>query len=111
MQFPVPEVDWPRHLQEVGPEEDPAILLSGASKLAAKHYLVYAVRINLESMEVDFRSSVGEWIYADLRLDVMLEELMFFSDFDRTAAITVAGSHYILWMVPATETVAELPRT
>jgi len=50
MQFPVPEVGWPRHLQEVGPEEDPAILLNGASRLAAKYYLVYAVRINFESI-------------------------------------------------------------
>jgi len=40
---------------------------------------------------------------------VMLEELKFLADFDRTAAVPLGGSHYIFWMTPTTESVMTAP--
>ncbi|HEX3983128.1 MAG TPA: hypothetical protein VHX12_05485 [Acidisoma sp.] len=109
MEFPVPRLTWPRHLQQSGPEQDPSILLSGTSEIGGGRYLVFALRVDLDSLEADFRSDLDESVYADLRLDVMLEELMFFADFDRTAVVPLQGGHYIFWMVPNAEPMTGTP--
>jgi hypothetical protein len=103
MEVHVPELQWPQYLQESGPAQDPSILLSGISQLGACRYFVYALRMDLTNLEADFRDDVDESIYADYRLDVMLEELLFLVDFDRTAAVPLDGGFYFFWMVPAGE--------
>jgi hypothetical protein len=109
MEIPVPELTWPRHLQPIGPKEDPLILLSGLSDVGGGHYLVYALRIDLDSLEADVRSDIDDYVYEELGLDVMLEELKFLADFDRTAAVPLGGSHYVFWMTPTTDPVTTAP--
>jgi hypothetical protein len=111
MDVHVPELQWPRHLQESGPKQDPSILLSGTARIGACRYFVYALRINLTTLEADFRDDVDEWIYTDYRLDVMLEELLFLSDFDRTAAVPLDSGSYLFWMVPSREGALPAPET
>lgn len=60
-----------------------------------------AVRVNPNHLRVDFRPDLGKAVYADYPLELMLDELTFFDDIDRSAVVRLESGSYILWMVPA----------
>ncbi len=96
----IPELSWPGCLKPSGPKEDPLILLNGISEIGGARHLIYALRVDPYTLEVDLRRDLDASVYADQRLDVMLEELLFFADFDRTAAVSLDQGNYVFWMVP-----------
>jgi hypothetical protein len=109
MNVSIVELHWPRFLQPSGPKEDPSVLLAGISTLADARHLVYAMRINLDTLGADLRDDLDESVYADYRLDVMLDELLLFATFDRTSAVPLGNSYYIFWMVPFSERIMPIP--
>jgi hypothetical protein len=109
MNVNIVELDWPRTLQPSGPKEDPSVLLSGIGTLGDARHLVYALRINLNTLEADLRDDLDESVYTDYRLDVMLDEILFFSTFDRTSAVLLGNSYYLFWMVPCSERTLPIP--
>ncbi len=100
MDVAAPELRWPRFLQPSGPKEDPSVILSGLSALGDSQHLVYALRVNLDTLAADLRDDLDGSVYTEYRLDVMLEELLFFADFDRASAVAMGSSYYLFWMVP-----------
>jgi hypothetical protein len=99
VQFPAPE--WPAELLEAGPPEDASILLSGPARIGEAPYRVLAVRINPNTLAVDYRYDLGEDVYADYQLEDTLEELTFLNDIDKSVLVTVGQGHYVIWMLPA----------
>jgi hypothetical protein len=93
--------DWPKGRSLDPPER--------VERRGGGHYLVYALRIDLDSLEADVRSDIDDYVYEELGLDVMLEELKFLADFDRTAAVPLGGSHYVFWMTPTTDPLTTAP--
>lgn len=97
----LPEPRWPAELLEDGPDEDPSILLSRAVEIGNVLHRLLAVRVNPNHLRVDFRPDLGKAVYADYPLELMLDELTFFDDIDRSAVVRLESGSYILWMVPA----------
>ncbi|WP_284947781.1 hypothetical protein [Acidisoma cladoniae] len=96
----MPQVHWPKELQEEGPNQDPSILLGGAAEIGGTSYRIHAMRINLDGLEPDFQADVEEAVYAEYRIDVIFEELIFLDDFDGSSTLSLDTGNYILWMNP-----------
>jgi hypothetical protein len=97
----LPEPKWPSELQEQGPLEDPSILLAGAATIGKAPHRVVAVRMNPRTLAIDYRPDLEEDIYADCQVDAMLEELTFLEDIDQSVLVPMAGSSYVIWMMPS----------
>ncbi len=102
VQFPVPE--WPAELTADGPPEDPLILLSGSARIGQARHQILAVRVNANTLAVDFRADLDEGIYADHQLEDMFDELTSLNDIDKTALVPVGRGHYVIWMMPCSDT-------
>jgi hypothetical protein len=99
----LPELNWPVELLETGPDEDPSILLSGATEIGTAPHRVLAIRVNPSHVQVDFRANLDEAVYADYQLGVMLEELNVFDNVDRSAVVPLESGNYVIWMVPSAD--------
>jgi len=102
VQLPAPE--WPSELLEAGPPEDPFILLSGPARIGEAPYRVLAVRVNPNTLGVDYRNDLEEDVYADYQLEDRLDELTFLDDIDRSVLVPIEHGHYVLWMLPSGDT-------
>ena len=102
VQLPVPE--WPSELLEAGPPEDPVILLSGPARIGAALYRVLAVRVNPNTLGVDYRNDLEEDVYGDYQLEDRLDELTFLDDIDRSVLVPMEHGHYVVWMLPSGDT-------
>ncbi len=100
MPIRLPEPRWPSELLEQGPPEDPSILLSGAAEIGKAPYRVLAVRLNPNTLAVDYRADLNEDIYADYEVESMLDELTVLDDIDKSVLVPIAGGHYVVWMLP-----------
>jgi hypothetical protein len=96
----LPEPLWPAELLEEGPPEDPTILLGGAAEIGHAPYRVLAVRLNPNSLAVDYRADLQETVYADYQLEGILDELTFMDDIDKSVLVAAGGSQYVIWMMP-----------
>jgi hypothetical protein len=96
----LPEPRWPSELLEQGPPEDPSILLSGAAEIGKAPYLVLAVRLNPNTLAVDYRADLNEDVYADYEVESILDELTVLDDIDKSVLVPIAGGHYVIWMLP-----------
>ena len=96
----LPEPRWPSELLEEGPPEDPSILLGGPAEIGKAPHRVLAVRLNRNTLAIDYRTDVAEDIYADYQLEGMLDELTFLDDIDKSVLVPIEGAHYVVWMVP-----------
>jgi hypothetical protein len=99
VQLPAPE--WPYELLESGPPEDPFILLSGPATIGEAPYRVLAVRVNPNTLGIDYRYDLGEDVYADFQLDEMLDEFTFLDDIDKSVLVPIEHGHYVIWMLPS----------
>ena len=97
----LPEPLWPSELQEEGPPEDPGILLAGAAEIGKARHRVLAVRLNPNTLAVDYQTEVEEEIYADYQLEDMLDELTFLDEIDKSVLVPMADGHYVIWMIPS----------
>jgi hypothetical protein len=102
VQLPAPE--WPLQLLEAGPPEDPFILLSGPARIGEAPYRVLAVRINPNTLAIDYRYDLGEDVYADYQLEDTLEELTFLDDIDKSVLVPIEHGHYVIWMLTCGDT-------
>jgi hypothetical protein len=96
----LPEPRWPSELLEQGPPEDPSILLSGAAEIGKAPYRVLAVRLNPNTLAVDYRADLNEDVYADYEVESILDELTVLDDIDKSVLVPIAGGHYVIGMLP-----------
>jgi len=102
VQLPAPE--WPSELLEAGPPEDPFILLSGPARIGKAPYRVLAVRVNPNTLGVDYRYDLGEDVYADYQLEDTLDALTFLDDIDKSVLVPIEHGHYVIWTLPFGDT-------
>lgn len=102
VQLPLPE--WPPELLEAGPPADPFILLSGPARIGEAPYRVLAVRLNPNTLGVDYRYDLGEDVYAGYQLEEMLDEFTFIDDLDKAVLVPIEHGHYVIWMLPSGDT-------
>ena len=100
MPIRLPEPRWPSELLEQGPPEDPSILLGGAAEIGKAPYRVLAVRLNPDTLAVDYRADLNEDIYADYEVESMLDDLTVLDDIDKSVLVPIAGGHYVVWVLP-----------
>lgn len=96
----LPQPRWPSELLEEGPPEDPSILLGGAAEIGKAPHRVLAVRLNPNTLAVDYRRDLEEDVYADYQLEGVLDELTFLDDIDKSVLVPIGGGHYVVWMIP-----------
>jgi hypothetical protein len=96
----LPEPRWPSELLEEGPPEDPSIVLGGAAEIGQAPHRVMAVRLNPNTLAVDYRDDVQENVYADYQLEDRVDELTFLDDIDKSVLVPIGGAHYVIWMMP-----------
>jgi hypothetical protein len=113
MAVPCPNCRWPAELDERGPAEDPAILLTGTAYIGTIPVLVLAVRIDPNTGRLpDYKPGVPRAAYAGGRFDVVLEVLMdeleyIASELDdllgesRPSTVQLPGGLYRLCTLPA----------
>ena len=106
MPVSLPALRWPAALIEQGPPEDPAILLGGAAAIGEAPHLVLAMRINPRTLSVDYRQELDEDVYADYRLEELLDELTFMDAIDKSVLVPMGGGAYVLWMTPDSDAAA-----
>jgi hypothetical protein len=99
VQLPAPA--WPPQLLEAGPPEDPFILLSGPARIGEAPYRVLAVRINPNTLGIDYRYDLGEDVYADYQLEDMLDEFTFLDEINKSVLVPIEQGHYVIWMLPS----------
>jgi len=104
MPVSLPEPRWPAELEEEGPPDDPTILLSGAAEIGQATHRILAMRINPGTLAIDYRQDVDEDVYEDYQLEEMLDELTFMDDIDKSVLVQMGGGHYVVWMMPFSET-------
>jgi hypothetical protein len=100
MPIRLPEPRWPSELTEEGPPEDSLILLGGAAEISKAPYRVLAVRLNPNTLTVDYRADLNEDIYAEYEIEATLDELTVLYDIDKSVLVPIAGAHYVVWMLP-----------
>ena len=100
MPIRMPQLRWPAELQEEGPHQDPSIILVAAVVIDSASYRIQAMRIDLDSLEPDFRADLEEDNYADHRIYDIFEELIFLDNFDRSSVLSLESGNYIFWMAP-----------
>jgi hypothetical protein len=58
------------------------------------------MRINPNTLAIDYRHYVDEEAYEDYQLEEMLDELTFMDDIDKSVLVPMGGAHYVIWMMP-----------
>jgi hypothetical protein len=58
------------------------------------------VRINPNTLGVDYRYDLAEDTYADYQLEDTLDELTFLDDIDRSVLVSIERGHYVIWLLP-----------
>lgn len=113
MPIPCPNCRWPLQLDERGPAEDPAILLTGTAYLDTSPIQVVAIRVGTDSARLpDYKPGVSRDAYAD-RFDEVLEVLLDELDYvtselgdllgaDKPGTVRLTGGIYRLCILPAT---------
>jgi hypothetical protein len=104
MPVKLPAPEWPPEPLEAGPPEDSFILLSGRANIGEAPYRVLAIRINPNTLGLDYRYDLGEDVYADYQLEDTLDELTFLDDIDKSVLVPTEGGHYVIWMLPSGDT-------
>jgi len=109
-----PESSWPAVLDERGPPEDPAILLTGMASVGGAAVQVVAIRIDPSlRWTPDYRPDVAEGRYRADGLADLIEGAI--EDLDSVSAefreslgdsgsdiVMLAGRSYMVWLVSAT---------
>lgn len=98
MSIPLLSLDWPAALDEIGPEQDPTILLSGAAQIGRTLFRIMAIRVqpDLRFMP-DFQPDAE---YDTDALETKLEDLAVIADTDHPGEVELAGGRYVVWMTP-----------
>jgi hypothetical protein len=99
-----PTPQWPSGLLEVGPEQDPSILLRSVAEIAGAAYEVIAIRVDPITMAADLRGDVPRNVYRNLRVDGMLDELSVFTDISDQSLVRLSTGAYVMLMFPAGNT-------
>lgn len=99
--FPPPQ--FPSALLEVGPIEDPAILLRGEAVIAGVLHAVIAIRIDAISMSADFRGDLPRQAYANCRVQDMLEDLGAHTEITDDSLVHLTSGRYVVVMIPSSE--------
>jgi hypothetical protein len=102
VQCPAPV--WPSELLEAGPPDDPFILLSGPARIGGAPYRVLAVRINPNTLGINYRDDLAEDVFADYQLEDILDELTFLDDIEKSVLVAIEHGHYVIWMLPFSDT-------
>jgi hypothetical protein len=102
MSVPCLPMRWPSTLEENGPAEDPAIVLSGTAQVGSTPFRIMAIRVEprLRFMP-DYRADLGDEVYDREVLETLLEELGEIADTDHPRTLELATGVYVLWMAPA----------
>jgi hypothetical protein len=56
---------------------------------------VLAIRVNSNTLAVDYRAELEEDRYADYELEEMLDELTSFEDINKSVLVLLGGNHYV----------------
>ena len=99
MPISAPEIDWPSEFREQGPDEDPAILLTGQAKIAGVAFKVTALRMCKGTRTPDYREHVPEESY-EASLDNMPEDIEDLVESIQPELVALNEADYLLWMVP-----------
>lgn len=111
MTISCPQLEWPTQLEERGPPEDPAILLTGQVRLGGAALRLVAIRIDPTlRWSPDYRRDVSEAGYTanglDTALEGVLEELGVLAEQlgeilgeEADAGMTLAGQQYRVVMI------------
>ncbi len=100
MPIPIPAIQWPAHLAEKGPAEDPAVLLSGQARIGGVSFKVMALRMRDGMRMPDYRPDVSGTLYEDA-MEAMVADIEDLVDSMEPELIAVGGASYLLWMVPS----------
>lgn len=113
MPVPFPACRWPESLEERGPPEDPAILLTGGAHLGDTPVQIVAIRVDEAERRrlPGYRKDIDGACYEDEGLDAILETIL--EEMDCVAVelegvwgagqsriIELAQSPYKVWLIP-----------
>ena len=101
MAVPAPAIQWPEKLEEMGPEADPGIMLTGAARVADVPFEIVALRMREGMRLPDFLSGLPELEY-DVALCEMIGEIEYLAGSIEPNRVEIRGAPYLLWMVPST---------
>jgi hypothetical protein len=101
MTIPCPTPQWPSGLLEVGPEQDPSILLRSVADIAGAAYEVLAIRIDPISMSADVRGAIKVSAYGGLDITRLLDELTAFTNISDRSLVRLQTGAYVMMLLPA----------
>jgi hypothetical protein len=105
MSVSCPSMEWPSTLEEIGPTEDAAIMLSGSARVGRTPFRVVAIRVEPRlRFTPDYRPDLKRAVYDSKMLETLLEEMGEVADTDNLRTVELATGSYVMWMAPAPET-------
>lgn len=108
MAVPSPTLEWPPFLEEGGPAEDPAILLTGTARIGSTAVAVVAIRIHPGRARVpDYRPDVPTQAYETGALETILEELDYLAQ--EVSAVTASAEPGIVHLATGSYVMGVLP--
>jgi hypothetical protein len=99
MKMRAPQIEWPTEFDELGPAEDPSILLSAVARIDGVEYTVTAIRMREGMRLPDYRSDVRDRTYETF-IDEKLDEIECLAETVEPALLSLGGGSYLLWMAP-----------
>lgn len=108
-----PPCQWPTALEERGPAEDPALLLTGTARIGDAEVQIVAIRVDPTlRWTPDYKREVAEDSYRANGLDAVLETTL--EEFEtvatalgdllgesRSSIVDLATGPYRIWLMPA----------
>ncbi len=92
-------------LEEAGPAEDTALMLSGSARIGRTAFRIVAIRVESRlKFTPDYRSNLNHAVYDRQMLETLLAALGEIADTDHLPTIELATGSYVMWMAPAPET-------
>lgn len=100
MTLRAPAIQWPDTFDELGPADDPRILLVGEAMIEGTAFVVTAIRMREGMRMPDYLEGVPVSAY-EAAIDSMREEIEVLASTMEPALVPIAGGNYLMWMVPA----------
>ncbi len=100
MTLRAPAIQWPDSFDELGPADDPRILLVGEARIADVDFEVTAIRMRDGMRMPDYLEGVPVSAY-EAAINSMREEIEVLASTMEPALVSIAGGNYLLWMVPS----------
>lgn len=100
MPITAPPIHWPDDFSELGPSEDPAILLKGEARIAGTGFEVMALRLRDGMREPDYRPDLPETLY-EQDLESLMGTIEDLTESLAPRLVSIDGARYLLWMVPS----------